>query len=93
MARKASPLDPGLKSLLDSIRQTVGGDSPPAEAPQADAEPPAAPPAPLPPAEGRTVEQFLADLIRPQVAAWLDAHLPEIVQKLAAEEIRRLTGR
>jgi len=95
MARKGSPLDPGLKSLLDSIRQTVGGDAPPAAPAEADAGPASQPPAPpraLPPGS-RSVEEFLADLIRPQVAAWLDAHLPEIVQKLAAEEIRRLTGK
>ena len=42
---------------------------------------------------GRTVEDFLAELIRPQVKAWLDANLPEIIQKMAAEEIARLTGK
>ncbi|MGQ5701728.1 DUF2497 domain-containing protein [Sandaracinobacteroides sp. A072] len=41
----------------------------------------------------RTVEEFLAEMIRPHVQAWLKAHLPEIVQKMAAEEIARLTGR
>lgn len=48
---------------------------------------------PVPQAAGRTVEEFLAELIRPQVEAWLNAHLPELVQKMAAEEIARLTGR
>ncbi|MBS3961087.1 MAG: DUF2497 domain-containing protein [Sandarakinorhabdus sp.] len=46
----------------------------------------------IPPA-GKTVEEFLAELIRPQVEAWLSAHLPEIIQRQAAEEIARLTGR
>jgi len=46
----------------------------------------------VPPAT-RTVEDFLAELIRPQVEAWLSAHLPEIIQKQAAEEIARLTSR
>lgn len=46
----------------------------------------------IPPAT-RTVEDFLAELIRPQVEAWLAAHLPEIIQKQAAEEIARLTGK
>ncbi len=45
------------------------------------------------PAATRTVEDFLAELIRPQVDAWLSAHLPEIIQKQAAEEIARLTGK
>lgn len=47
----------------------------------------------IPPAAGRSVEDFLADLIRPQVEAWLNAHLPELVQKMAADEIARLTGK
>ena len=45
------------------------------------------------PGPGRSVEDFLADLIRPQVNAWLQQHLPEIVQKLAQSEIERLTGK
>jgi Protein of unknown function (DUF2497) len=86
-------LDPGLASILESIRATVGGEAPavPVEAvevPAAAPAPPAARRAPPPPQ--RTVEEFLAELIRPQVDAWLAAHLPEIVQKLTAEEVARL---
>ncbi len=104
MTRKT--LDPNLASILDSIRATVGGDTPPNPTPESDPEPegdarparaarakaPSAAPAPVPPPH-RTVEEFLAELIRPQVDSWLKAHLPEIVQKMAAEEIRRLTGK
>jgi hypothetical protein len=118
MNRKA--LDPNLASILDSIRATVGAETPPPvhEAPDdafddaAEAEPladalPDAPEearpvkaakgarkaVPIPPAAGRSVEEFLAELVRPQVEAWLNAHLPELVQKMAAEEIARLTGK
>lgn len=96
-----SRIDPDLKAILESIRQTVGGEAPARAEPEADSEPaPAAQAAPAPrrplrpnlPPSDKTVEEFLADLIRPQVEAWLAAHLPEIVQKLAADEIRRLTG-
>lgn len=110
MTRKT--LDPNLASILDSIRATVGGDTPPPAQAQAEADeesngPPApaideseSAPAParakkaaaVPPPQ-RTVEAFLAEMIRPQVQAWLDAHLPELVQKMAAAEIARLTGR
>lgn len=103
MTRKT--LDPNLASILDSIRATVGGKAPLNPAPEADPDPEveakparaararsAPPPAPVPP-PGKTVEEFLAELVRPQVDAWLKAHLPEIVQKMAAEEIRRLTGK
>jgi cell pole-organizing protein PopZ len=109
-------LDPNLASILDSIRATVGGETPPGTAPEFDPEPepteqaeaaetagakparsrraaaPAQPAAPIP-AGQRSVEEFLAELIRPQVDAWLKAHLPELIQKMAAEEIARLTGR
>ncbi len=44
-------------------------------------------------AKSRTVEEFLADLARPYVQSWLADHLPELVQKMVAEEIGRLTGR
>lgn len=118
------PLDPNLASILDSIRATVGGETPPLSGqemrpmpdagtqdsrgaaetlpetdqrsptramPTASAGKPAARKAIPPP--GKTVEEFLAELIRPQVEAWLSAHLPEIIQRQAAEEIARLTGR
>ncbi len=63
-----------------------------AAAPAASVAPAA--PAALPPvAGGRSVEEFLAELIRPQLDAWLKANLPELIQKMAAEEIARLTGR
>ena len=119
MTRKA--LDPNLASILDSIRATVGAETPAplreveaeefydevAEAelrqePDLDAPEDVRPAkvakaarkaAPIPAAAGRSVEDFLAELIRPQVEAWLNAHLPELVQKMAADEIARLTGK
>lgn len=96
MAKKA--LDPNLAAILDSIRATVGSDAPPGTA--ADEEPPAAEPAapapdvaPVPRAPQQSVEEFLAALIRPQVQAWLDAHLPELVQNITAQEIARIIDR
>ncbi|WP_448581516.1 DUF2497 domain-containing protein [Thermaurantiacus sp.] len=92
-------IDPDLKAILESIRQTVAGVQAPGPE-GVEAQPPPATPAPQTtprplranlPSSDKTVEEFLADLIRPQVEAWLAAHLPEIVQKLAADEIRRLT--
>jgi cell pole-organizing protein PopZ len=73
------------------------GDEIQPDAPVAVTAAPAATPArgkkaAVPPPQ-RSVEEFLAELIRPQVQAWLDAHLPELIQKMAAEEIARLTGR
>ncbi|PWR23344.1 DUF2497 domain-containing protein [Zavarzinia compransoris] len=42
---------------------------------------------------GRTVEQLAEDLLRPMLKAWLDAHLPSIVEKAVAAEMARITGR
>lgn len=46
-----------------------------------------------PPVDGRTVEQVVEDLMRPMLKAWLDAHLPAIVERAVAEELARITGR
>jgi hypothetical protein len=92
----ASPLDPGLAAILESIRTSVGHGAAPADEPDSPApvDRPAGiePAAPGPSGAGPTLEQFVADLVRPQIEAWLNHNLPEIVQRLAAEEIRRLTG-
>jgi cell pole-organizing protein PopZ len=46
-----------------------------------------------PAAGGITLDALIRSLLADQIKAWLDAHMPEIVEKLAREEIRRLTGR
>jgi cell pole-organizing protein PopZ len=85
-------------------QETDGDPDPRASAPRmraakrAAASVPLAPAAPSPEAlesfgGGRSVEEFLAELIRPQLDSWLKANLPELIQKMAAEEIARLTGR
>ncbi len=76
-------LDPNLAAILDSIRATVGGEAPPAEA--VEAAPVPAAPAP----RGPSVEEWLAALVEPHVKAWLDANLPEIVAKRVNEELAR----
>lgn len=48
----------------------------------------------LPPiATGVTVEQLASDLLRPMLKTWLDAHLPEIVERVVAKEVARITKR
>ena len=42
---------------------------------------------------GMRVEDVRRAMLRPQIKAWLDANMPEIVEKLAREEIKRLTGK
>ncbi|WP_439816270.1 DUF2497 domain-containing protein [Zavarzinia sp. CC-PAN008] len=42
---------------------------------------------------GRTVEELVEDVVRPMLQQWLDENLPELVERLVAEEIQRLSGR
>jgi cell pole-organizing protein PopZ len=42
---------------------------------------------------GTTLEDLVRTLLTPMLKSWLDAHLPEIVDRAARAEIRRLTGR
>jgi len=42
---------------------------------------------------GITVEQLVREMLRPTLKAWLDEHLPVLVERLVREEISRLSGR
>jgi len=41
-------------------------------------------------AGGRTLEEIVRDALYPLLRAWLDEHLPDIVERLVREEIRRV---
>ncbi len=40
----------------------------------------------------RTLEEIVRDTLRPLLQAWLDDHLPAIVERLVGEEIGRVVG-
>jgi cell pole-organizing protein PopZ len=42
---------------------------------------------------GRTVEQFIEDMIRPLLKEWLDENLPPIVDRLVEKEIHKIARR
>jgi uncharacterized protein len=42
---------------------------------------------------GRTVEQFIEDMIRPLLKEWLDDNLPQIVDRLVEKEIQKIARR
>lgn len=42
---------------------------------------------------GKTVEQIAREVMRPLIKDWLDANLPEIVERLVQREIERLSRR
>ena len=41
---------------------------------------------------GRTIEDIVREVLRPLLQAWLDEHLPAIVERLVREEIARVAG-
>jgi uncharacterized protein len=42
---------------------------------------------------GRTVEQFVEDIVRPMLKDWLDEHLTPIVERLVEKEIQKISRR
>lgn len=44
----------------------------------------------LPLRSGTTVEDLMLELLRPMMKQWLDTHLPEVVERLVQQEIRRI---
>jgi cell pole-organizing protein PopZ len=93
-----SELPPNIDAILASIRSRMA-DEAPADAPPAPAV--VAEPAPLLPDPAQvslsggemTLDGLMRGLLEPMLQRWLDANLPEIVEKIAQAEIRRLTGR
>lgn len=51
------------------------------------------PPAAAPVSEGGALEAAVRDMLRPMLKAWLDEHLPLIVEELVTREIARISGR
>ncbi len=41
----------------------------------------------------QTLEDFISSLLRPYLKEWLDANLPNIVEKIVSKEVERLTNR
>lgn len=42
---------------------------------------------------GRTVEQFVEDIIRPVLRDWMDENLPKVVERLVQKEIQKIARR
>ncbi len=40
-----------------------------------------------------SLEGMVREMLRPMMAQWLDAHLPEIVERMVKEEIARIAGK
>lgn len=40
-----------------------------------------------------TLEGMVRDMLKPMLKDWLDTHLPEIVERMVAQEVARISGR
>jgi hypothetical protein len=92
-----SELPPTIDAILESIRARVSG----------EVETPAlAEPKPLPPEEpeidlgavslersAMTLDGLMRQMLEPMLQRWLDENLPEIVERVAQAEIKRISGR
>ena len=81
-------------SALDALAQGLSGSKPvakPAPAPKptvsAAESAPEVKPSPVEMATGRTLEDTVADLLRPMLRDWLDANMPRIVEKALRVEL------
>lgn len=45
------------------------------------------------PGGGRTVEELVIELLRPQLKEWLDRNLPAIVERVVEQEVKKLARR
>jgi cell pole-organizing protein PopZ len=94
-----SELPPNIDAILASIRSRMAEDAPvaaKAAAPEAAVVPAPELPEPATVSLGgadMTLDGLMRSLLEPMLQRWLDANLPEIVEKIAQAEIRRLTGR
>jgi cell pole-organizing protein PopZ len=41
----------------------------------------------------RTLEDLVRDMLRPMLKSWLDANLPDLVERMVRAEIERLSRR
>jgi cell pole-organizing protein PopZ len=41
---------------------------------------------------GTTVEDLVVEALRPMLKEWLDAHLPEVVERLVQREIQKIVA-
>lgn len=88
-----------LDDVLAAIRSAVEGPreidldgAAPVGLPAAEEPVPPAPEPVTPAAEAASLpplDDAAREMLRPMIAAWLDRHLPDMVQQIALEEIRR----
>ncbi len=48
---------------------------------------------PVAPTSGRTIEELVIELLRPQLKEWLDQNLAPLVERVVEQEIKKLARR
>lgn len=87
-------LPQSIDAIMASIRASLADDVPSAVPAQPAAARPSAPEPALTAAEvSASLDDVVRAMVGPMLQAWLDTHMPEIVEKATHAEIRRLTGR
>ena len=82
-----------MDEILASIRQAVAEGPPLQRDPDYALDAPAPPPPVAPPSTlVLGLDAYMQTLLEPALKAWLDANLPEIVDRAVHAEIARLTG-
>jgi hypothetical protein len=93
--RGMSELPPNIDAILASIRSRMNDEAPPPPEPAVTPEP-----AVVVADVGQvvvengamTLDTLIRSLLEPMLKNWLDSNMPEIVERLAQNEIKRLTG-
>lgn len=82
-------------AILESIRTRVTGEVAAVVPPPVPELPPKAKkllPSPVVDGAGTSVEALFTAILEPMLRQWIDTNLPEICERIAQQEIRRLTG-
>lgn len=89
-----SELPPNIDAILASIRSRMNDDAPaPPPPPVSEAPAVVADVGAIVLDNGSmTLDGLIRALLEPMLKNWLDANMPEIVERLAQNEIKRLTG-
>ena len=92
-----SELPPTIDAILESIRARVSGEVEAPVLPEPRALPPEEPEIDLGTISlehsAMTLEGLMRRMLEPMLQRWLDDNLPEIVERVAQAEIRRISGR
>jgi hypothetical protein len=74
----------------DSLVRARAAATPPEEPPEPSPPKPEAAPASTELSDGSALEELVRQAITPLLREWIDRHLPELVEDIAAREVRKL---